>query len=142
METLEEGCQRHGLTPEETDDILQELNRLLRKTTQKHLALTITEEAALELRRIAMQERCKAQFLVTTDTAGNFCMEHTRKPTGMQQFFNPDVPSVSLFVSPLSIHHLGGGCVDFRNGAFALDLPSTSQKTHSGCNGMCDCKPS
>lgn len=142
METIESGCQRHGLTPKDADEILHKLNTLLRQTPQKCAALTIAKEAAQELRRIAEREQCKAQFLVTTDTTGNFCMEPVHKPVGMLQFSNPDVSDVSLFVSPLSLHHLGGGSVDFCNGTFALNLPPTSQKTHAECNNMCDCKPS
>lgn len=140
VETLEEGAKAHGLTDDDIDNILIDLEDLLKNEGEKPLTLTITESAAHALSVIARQEKKEGWFLsVTTDDAGKFCMEFVaHKDSDHHTFGHPNVPTLSILASTDTLQRIGGATIDHREGRFKLDLMKSKM---CGCDEKgCACK--
>lgn len=161
FENLQDGCRYHGFSDEETDELVDDLNKLLDDLPTRPQMLTITAAAAREIRKITVNEAdssplksavfpLSADFnqneglAVIADAAGGFCMEFRQEPDSMDRIFeNPEEPGVRVFASFLTLRRIGGASIDFRDGRFKLDLPEDDEqcsidRLENG--GICGCK--
>lgn len=142
METLEEGYFSHGFAENELDELIEDLNTLLRDRPERPLTLSVTKEAAAALLEIARAEQKAGEGLqVGTDEAGGFCMEFRKEPEeGSLVFFHREVPDMRLFATSLTLSRIGGSSIDFREGRFKLDLPEDAAKKSCACGGKGECQ--
>lgn len=124
-ETIEDGCRIHGFSQEDTDNLLTDLNTLLKE--QSHLAqkITVTDAAASILVRMMRTEKKQGHCLcVGLDEGGRFFLEFLPKtPRGAKVFSHATVSAVRVAVPPLTLHRIGGATIDYRDGRFTLDVP-------------------
>ncbi len=142
-EALDEGCRTHGFTEEDIDDLVTDLNELLKNRPERPQMLTITLPAAEQLRGIAEQEGKAGQgLLVGVDENGGFCMEFQEKASpDVRVFFHIDAPDMQIYATLLTLQRIGGATIDFREGRFKLDLPEDSMKKECACGkGTCGCR--
>jgi len=123
FDTLEEGAKIHGLLPEDVENLLHDLNALLPGTPSPSARITVTKEAALALRDIAVQEGKAGQILrVTADEQGKYCLEFRSKPVkGDQLFRHPDVPEIRIAAATATLARIGCVTISVRGGAFKLE---------------------
>lgn len=143
FETLVEGCATHGFSTEEIDELVDDLNQMLRDMPARPDVLTVTTEGARAIKNIAEDEGRAGQGLsVIADATGGFCMEFCDEPErGAKTFVNDAEPDVHVFASPLTLKRIGGATIDFREGRFKLDLPEDAKTGGCGCaGGECGCK--
>jgi hybrid cluster-associated redox disulfide protein len=143
-ETLEEGYMSHGFAENELDDLIGDLNEMLKNRPERPLTLTITKDAASSLADLAAQEgKVKEGLQVGTDESGGFCMEFRLQPEEESLvFFHREVPQLRLYATPLTLSRIGGSTIDFREGRFKLDLPESESlaKDGCGCGKSCTCR--
>lgn len=139
-EALDEGCRTHGFTEEDIDDLVADLNELLRNRPARPQTLIITLPAAEALLGIAKGEGKEGQGLeVGVDEGGGFCMEFCAKPGKDDRVFShPDAPAMQIFASNLTLGRIGGATIDFREGRFKLDMPE-DQTAHACTCGKREC---
>jgi hybrid cluster-associated redox disulfide protein len=141
-ETLEEGCRTHGMPEAEIDDLVTDLNEMLKDRPDRPQTLSITQAAAEALKNM-MEAEDKAGWglKVGLDDGGGFCMEFSKEATADDRTFaNEAVPAVKLFASALTLAGIGGATIDLRDGRFKLDLPEDSKKKQCACKGGdCTC---
>ncbi len=137
-DSLEIGAKSHGLTDTDVQNMVTDIEDLLRSSPIPPQELTLTESGANALLTIAETEgKTSCLLRVGSDDTGGFCMEFAEiKFADDLEFSHPAVKNVALIVSPQALHRIGGAIVDFRDGRFKLDLP----KIHAtcGCEGK-DC---
>lgn len=141
-ENLEDGCRTHGMPEAEIDDLVTDLNELLKDRPARPQTLTVTAPAARALGELlAAEGKASWGLLVGLDAAGGFSMEFREKPAADdKQFHNDEVPEVRLFASATTLAGIGGATIDLRDGRFKLDLPESAAKKQCACNGGdCDC---
>jgi len=150
-ETLEEGCASHGFSDEDINDLTADLNLLLSRRPERPQTLTVTKDAAEQLKAILSEQGTLAQGLVVdVDENGGFCMESVEAPADAKTFVNDAVPDMKVHASTLTLTRIGGATIDFRDGRFKLDLPEDAAKKRAcackddgecacGGEGKCDC---
>lgn len=142
-ETLEDGCRSHGMAEATIDDLVTDLNELLKDGPKRSHTLSITEPAGQALKELmASQGKAGWGLKVGLDDGGGFAMEFAEKESaGDQVFANAAVPDVKLFATTMTLESIGGATIDLRDGRFKLDLPKAG-KTGCACQngGMCGCK--
>ena len=139
-ETLEDGCRSHGFDAEEIDELVDDLNQMIKDLPERPMTLTLTKDAALAIRGITEKEKKSGEGLaVIVDGSGGFCMEFRKNPEKDERTFqNDDVSDVRIFASTLTLKRIGGSTIDFREERFKLDL---AEDTACACNaGSCGCK--
>lgn len=136
-ETLEEGCRTHGFSDEDLQDLVTDLNEMLANKPERPQMLTLTKDAALQLKEILKAEgKAGWGLLVGLDENGGFAMEIAEKAGKSDLTFRcDDIDDVALFASPLTLFSIGGATVDFREGRFKLDLPEDAEKKAGCCKG-------
>lgn len=141
-DTLAEGCHRHGFGDEEIEELLKELNAMIRKGSEKVGSLTITKKAAEALEKIAKKEGEEGKWIIVKgDQDGSFSLEfHEERPRDTSTFTHPEVPAVQLAVSPLTLRQIGGSRIDFRDGSFKLDPAAPAQPCRCKAHA-CHCSP-
>jgi hybrid cluster-associated redox disulfide protein len=141
LETLDEGCKNHGFEDVDIEDLVIDLNELLRDRPARPETLTITREAALALKDIAEKEGKLAETLhVSVDEAGAFCLEFLPEAGPEDRvFFHREVPDLKVFASATTLTRVGGATIDLRDGRFKLDLPEVLQGCACGSEGECQC---
>lgn len=142
FETLEDGCRSHGFADEDIDDLVGDLNTLLRERPERPRTLTVTPPAARRLGEILAAEGKQSWTLVVgLDAAGSFCLEFAEAfPSDHLPFSNADVPDVRLAASDDTLSRIGGATIDLRDGRFKLDLPGDaagSKADGCACGGNC-----
>ncbi len=121
VETLEEGCRGHGLTDEDIDLLVTDLNDCILSAPKKPKKLHITKSAAMEIKKMAGGDTLSVQ----ANEDGSFCMEfRSTRDEGEEEFFCEEVPSVKIFASRESLERIGGAGIDFRDGGFRLEIHS------------------
>lgn len=147
-ESLEDGCAMHGFDDETIDALIEDLNEMIRNEPPRPQTLQITKPAAGALKDIVKEEkREKDVLIVIADSQGGFCMEFRSEPDADDQAFESDEGAdMTVYASPLTLWHIGGGKIDFRDGRFKLDLPEdgcckgdASKCTCQGGTGSCGC---
>lgn len=141
-ETLEDGCLSHGFQGEDIDDLVTDLNDMLKDKPDRPQTLMLTESAARALRDIMeSQNKLGEGLLVGLDEQGGFCMEFQKDALSDDKtFHNAAVPDVKLFATAMTLAGIGGSTIDFRDGRFKLDLPGdASASSGCACGGECDC---
>lgn len=141
-ENLEDGCRTHGMPEAEIDDLVTDLNELLKDRPARPQMLTLTAPAARALGELlAAEGKAHWGLLVGLDSSGGFSMEFREKPEDDdKQFHNDEVPAVRLFANATTLAGIGGATIDLRDGRFKLDMPEASQKRTCACSGgECDC---
>lgn len=140
LDSLEIGAKSHGLTDTDIENMVKDLEELLRTAPIPPQELTLTESGAIALLKIAQTEGKSSCLLrVGSDDAGGFCMEFAELKTSEDREFRHDaVKEVSLIATPEALLRIGGATVDFRDGRFKLDMPSIAE---CKCEGKeCSCK--
>lgn len=140
LDSLEAGAKSHGLTDTDVENMVTDIEELLRSSPIPPQQLTLTESGAHALLEIAKAEgKTNCLLRVGSDDAGGFCMEFAEmKFADDREFSHPAVKNVALIASPQALHRIGGAIVDFRDGRFKLDLPKTPGAC--GCDGKsCGC---
>ncbi len=139
VDSLEAGARSHGLEDQDIENMVDDVNKALKNAPARPAMLALTAPAAKALLEIMDKEKKTGSALtVIAEEAGGFCMEFSEKPaTDDKSFWNPDVPDMKIYANPLTLSHIGGSTIDFREGRFKLDLPTT--KTACGCGGKCEC---
>ncbi len=133
----------HGIEEEELDELVDDLNTLLKEAPARPQSLTITAPAAKAIRTIAEAEKRNGQGLVVTaDGRGGFCLEFRAEPDDDESIFhNAEEPDVRIFASTLTLRRIGGATIDFRDERFKLDLPEDIQQSGCACSANgCNCK--
>ncbi len=141
LDSLESGAKSHGLTNTDIENMVTDLEELLRTSPVPPATLTLTESGANALLAIAKTEGKDSCLLrVGSDDAGGFCMEFAELTLADdRKFTNAAVQGVAIIASPQALHRIGGATVDFREGRFKLDVPKVT--TACGCEGEgCACK--
>jgi hybrid cluster-associated redox disulfide protein len=142
-ETLEDGCRTHGFSDEDLQDLITDLNEMLASTPERPQTLTLTKDAALQLKEILDAENKPGWGLqVGLDANGGFAMEFVAGAESDEKTFGcAEVPTVSLFASSITLFSIGGASIDFRDGRFKLDLPEDLIKKQNCCQGKdaCEC---
>lgn len=141
-ETLDEGCRTHGFSDQDIDDLVKDLNELLKDQSARPQKLTLTKDAALALKEILSAEgKVDWGLLVGVDEGGGFCMEFVEKPAVDDQICtNEEVPDVRMFASVLTLNSIGGATIDFREGRFKLDVPPMAKGCKCGKGEECGCE--
>lgn len=143
VDTLEEGCQMHGFSDADVEQLLVELNEMLQNRPKRPETIEVTKAAAVALRDIIKEQGKKSAVLeVGTDERGGFSMDVLDEaPEGSEIFKHREVPEVSVAASALTLSRIGGATIDYRDDRFKLDLPEDQKK---GCacenGGTCGCK--
>ena len=141
-EILEDGCRAHGLSEEDIDALLVDIDDARQSMPARPGHLTLTASAARAIRALAEQDGKTPDdtwwktggLTVTVDGEGGFCMEFSNaKEENDRIFIHADEPQVRLFASPLTLGRIGGATIDFRDGRFKLDLFEDAS--------VCDCSP-
>lgn len=144
VETLEQGCKSHGFATEDIDDLVTDLNELLKDAPLRPQTIMLTKEAAIALRDIQKAEKKEGQgLLVDVDEHGGFAMEFAASDAGFSIFLNAEVPDVRIFATSQTLLRIGGATIDYREGRFKLDLPEDAMKGACGCadgGEECGCK--
>lgn len=141
LESIEDGCRSHGMPEAEIDDLITDLNELLKHRPDRPQTLTVTDAAARSLYGI-LEGQGKAGWglQVGLDESGGFCMELRAEAAAEDRIFtNATVPELRLFASPLTLGSIGGATIDLRDGRFKLDLPEDALKKQCACGGNCSC---
>lgn len=141
-ETLEEGCRSHGFEDADIEDLVRDLRILLAQAPTRPLELILTHAAAVALRDILQQEGEKQQVLVVTlDSNAAFCMECADAvPQDHLVFQHPQVSEVRVCASTTTLRSIGGATIDFREGRYKLDLPTTNRAACACAqDGSCGC---
>lgn len=141
-ETLAEGCASHGFSDEDINDLTADLNILLSQRPERPQTLTVTKEAAEQLKTILTEQGTLANGLtVGLDEHGGFCMESSEKPADAKTFMNDAVPEMKIHAAAVTLKRIGGATIDFREGRFKLDLPEDAKKKACACKdgGECQC---
>ena len=145
FENLDEGCRGHGFSDEEIDELVDDLNQMLRDLPARPETLIVMEDAARAIKKVADDEGQKHAILaVIADASGGFCMEFrssAESKSDEKVFVHTAVPEVHVIASPLTLKRIGGATIDFREGRFKLDLPEDTRT--SCCNGFdngCSCE--
>ena len=144
FENLDEGCRGHGFSDEEIDELVDDLNQMLRDLPARPETLIVMEDAARAIKKVADDEGQKHAILaVIADASGGFCMEfrsHSASEPDEKVFMHNAVPEVRVIASLLTLKRIGGATIDFREGRFKLDLPEDLQKNGCACNPeTCGC---
>lgn len=123
-ETLAEGCEAHGFSGEMTAELLDDLNRALAVVPLRPASLSMTPRAVKAAHALREKEKLRGNGLkILLDGQGSFCMEFRTKPErGDRVIAGKGRQSFPLFVSPLLLLRVGGATIDYRKGAFQLDL--------------------
>ena len=149
FENLDDGCRGHGFSDEEIDELVDDLNQMLRDLPARPEILTVTESAAHAIKKVADDEGQKhAALAVIADASGGFCMEFRPDPDpepDEKVFMHKSVKDVRVFASTLTLMRLGGATIDFRDGRFKLDLPEEApgccaKKSQNGMKSPCNCQ--
>lgn len=142
IESLAEGCAIHGFDDDVLVELLDDLNIALAETPAKEHILTLTPEAAVQVQRIAENEKIeKAVLHVVVDASGGFCLEFAEAEVpGGKTFGCPDVPDVFVSASLLILNRIGGAVIDYRDERFKLDVPDETSKCCKGNENECGCK--
>lgn len=129
LETLGEGCCMHGWNATEIAELVTALNALVAAAPARPQSLTLTREAARELRTILVTEGKHDHILaVVLDPAGGFCMEFLPALAQSNHIFtHPEEPNVAVTASSQVLQRIGGAIVDYREGRFKLDLPESRE---------------
>jgi Fe-S cluster assembly iron-binding protein IscA len=144
-EILEDGCRMHGMSDEDMNDLITDLNIMLSELPARPQTLTLTETAAHALKEVMQSEgKIGWGLSVGTDINGGFSMEFREKPALDDKIFTNDaVSDVQLFASSTTLAGIGGSTIDFRDGRFKLDLAKDKHACACGkggaCGGECDC---
>lgn len=142
LDSLEAGAKTHGLSDVDIENIVSDLEELLRTEPPRPQELTLTESGAKALLEIAKAEGKETCMLrVGSDDAGGFCMEFAEMKTNEdREFANAAVKGVALIASPEALFRVGGATVDYREGRFKLDVPNIAG---CGCERKtCACRKS
>lgn len=142
LDSLEVGAKSHGLTDTDIENMIIDIEELLRSSPVPPAVLTLTESGAKALLDIAKAEGKDSCLLrVGSDDSGGFCMEFAELTLADDKTFtNAAVKGVAIIASPQALHRVGGATVDFREGRFKLDLP---KPVSTGCEcekGECGCR--
>ncbi len=133
----------HGFSSEDLNDLVTDLNVMIDDTPVRPQMLTLTKDAALQLKTILEAEGKAGWGLgVGLDANGGFSMELMEKADNTDRTFGcEDVPGISIFASPVTLFSIGGATIDFRDGRFKLDLPEDLTKKKTCCQGKdaCEC---
>lgn len=143
FETLEEGCMGHGFSREEIDDLVTDLNAMIRDMPSRPESITVTLPGAQAIKGVMQDEGRMKQYLeIIADENGGFCLEFQESiPAGSTEFHHADEPDVRILASALTLKRIGGATIDFRDGKFKLDLPEDAKGMGCGCDGgSCACK--
>lgn len=139
-ETLVDGCMSHGFSDDDINDLVDDLNTLLKETPTRPQTLTLTLDAAKALKGVAESEgRLDQVLLVTLDERGGFCLEFAKESDPADiTVTHREVPELRVAASVATLRRIGGATIDFRDGRFKLDLPE--DKHACACGGKCDCE--
>ncbi len=140
LETLEEGCKGHGFDDSDVENLVTDLNDAIAALPPRPQLLTLTETAARAIGEIAKAEGKLGQGLaVISEGNGGFCMEF-RDSTQADElvFSNVAVPDICIYATTMTLSHIGGSTIDFRDGRFKLDLGAAT--SDCACGGNCSCK--
>lgn len=139
LDSLDAGARTHNLGDQDIENIVSDLNDLMKSVPARPKALVLTKPAAEALLDIAKQEgKAECLLRVTSDDTGGFCMEFA-EALGKQdsQFGHMEVKGVALIAAGDTLSRIGGSTVDFRDGRFKLDVAKAGS---CGCNGKgCSC---
>jgi hypothetical protein len=143
-ETLEEGYLSHGFMEDQLEDLVRDLNEMLRTQPKRPPTLTLTKDAAHALGEILHAEgKTDGVLQVGLDEHGTFCLEFRELPAPESSvFFHREVPEVRIHASALTLSRIGGATIDLRDGRFKLDLPEHTKTPHAcacGGKGTCAC---
>lgn len=142
VETLDEGCQMHGMDDDTVDALVEDINDAVDQAPSRPQEITITADAARALADIAKAQKKSDQILVVVvDENGGFCLEFQEKPLqGDLEFSNAEVPEMKVYASVLTLSRIGGATIDFLEGRFKLDLDEACCKGSSGDGCGCQSK--
>ncbi|MBS3050881.1 MAG: iron-sulfur cluster assembly accessory protein [Candidatus Aenigmarchaeota archaeon] len=143
-ESLENGALGHGMSDEEVNSMLQELNDLVKTHAGKAEALpkdakiTITEFAARKINEI-MKTQHKDGYGLRVEVARGGCAGYTYnmdfEKTHSDDDFVFEEHGVRMFVTPKSMEFLNGTQIDYTEGlqgaGFKLNNPNV--KSSCGC---------
>ncbi len=140
LETLEEGCKGHGFDDSDIENLVTDVNDAIAALPPREQILTLTEAAAKAIGDIAKTENRLGQGLaVISEGNGGFCMEFREtKLADERTFSNAAVPEVCIYASEMTLSHIGGSTIDFRDGRFKLDLEAAAT-SGCACGGSCSC---
>ena len=135
-DSLEDGARLHGLTDEDIENMVTDLEELLAASPIPGAGITVTRTAAEALKDVALQEGKPGQLLrVIAEQAGGFSLEFMKEEAKDDRRFSAvGVPDLAVIASEETLKRIGGATVDFREGRFTLDLAKSG-----GCG---DCGPS
>jgi len=146
IETLEEGCQGHGFSEEDIDNLVEDINHVIASTPARPQTLGITKEAALGIRKIAEAEHpsggasSSIGLSVQANADGSFFMEFRESmEEGEKEFGCKDVPDVKIWASILTLQRVGGATVTLKEGKFKLEVESSAECCGEKEEG-CGCK--
>lgn len=137
LDTLEEGALLHGMELPDLEALARDIGALAQHAREP-ATLHLTKAGAQALRSVAKTEKKTGKFLrVVHEAAGGFSLEFvTTVKKEDRKVSHPDVPELTVIVSPTTLRHIGGATIDFREGRFALDLgKSKGCGEESGCAG-------
>ena len=124
IETLGEGCQGHGFSEEDIENLVEDINHVIVSTPAKEQVLFVSKDAALAIADISKKEKIEGQGLsVRANEDGSFFMEFRKEiEEGEKEFYHEEVPSVKVWASILTLQRIGGATIDFVEGRFKLDM--------------------
>ncbi|HLC76127.1 MAG TPA: DUF1858 domain-containing protein [Candidatus Peribacterales bacterium] len=138
LESIAEGCRGHGFSEEDILLLIDDLNDAIAHMPVRPQTLTITKDAALGIREIAIKEKVEEQGLsVQANRDGSFYMEFREKiEKGEIEFHHSDVPDVKIWASILTLQRIGGAVITLKDGKFKLEVGEgcCREKTDCSCH--------
>ncbi len=114
FETIEQGLRGHGLSDEQIDAFIKELNELDEKPVELVSGITITPAAIAELKRLLAEKQLEAGLRIDAvqkegGVAYGFNLEHERREDDTVV----ERDGVTFYLSSESIGQLRGAKIDF-----------------------------
>jgi iron-sulfur cluster assembly protein len=144
FETLEMGFKGHGMSDEQVETIVKQLNVVAKKApaVAKGEVITLTESAAAKLKEILKSEGKEGYALrvqvVKTGCANSYGLDFDN--TQAADDTAVEMHGVKLLVDKNSLPQVKGANIDYVEGEHAGFRISNSNKSGGGCgSGSCGC---
>ncbi len=125
-DTLEDGALLHGLSDDDIDNILIDLNDVLKTGSgaSAPITITLTEPAANALKELVKQTFSPPYTLrIHIDEEQKFFLEPITTPLPDDHIVtHPLVPDLSIAIEDALAKRIRGGTIDYREGRLKLDL--------------------
>lgn len=110
-ETIEQGCQSHGMSSEHIDKMIKEMNSVVEKYSKE--PLQITDSAVKKLKELAKGQDFGLRIAVSQDENRQFELSLEHKPKKEEKTIK--VKAINIFIEEQTLRFVKGSTIDFLN---------------------------